>query len=164
VLPNEFFQNDELSVDFIINFFFQNLACFSSFFASANSSTDLPNKLLSAPLVWVVGAVSVHPFKRSTMALTRFCMEADVMPGSLRRLSRQPGSRPGGLVFRPTGFFTFFFPGAATKRSWNRFPTRREGFCTPGTGCAFTASTDVVPIPSLGIAQEVRPLTSSSAS
>ncbi len=30
----------------------------------------------------------------------------------------------------------------------------------PGTGSAFTASTDMVPVPSTGTAQEVRPLTS----
>jgi hypothetical protein len=44
------------------------------------------------------------------------------------------------------------------------FPTRREGFCTPGTGGAFTASTDMVPIPSAGTAQEVGPMTSSPPS
>ncbi len=64
------------------------------------------------------------------------------------------------LVFRPTGFFTFT-SSAATRRSWNRFPTRRGGFCTPRTGGAFTGATDVVPVPSTGTATEVRPLTSS---
>jgi hypothetical protein len=34
----------------------------------------------------------------------------------------------------------------------------------PGTGGAFTASTDMVPDPSTGTAQEVRPLTSSPSS
>ncbi len=33
VLPNEYLQNDELSVDTIVKKFFQNLACFCSFFA-----------------------------------------------------------------------------------------------------------------------------------
>jgi hypothetical protein len=33
VLPNEFLQNDEFSVDAIVKIFFQNLACFCSFFA-----------------------------------------------------------------------------------------------------------------------------------
>jgi hypothetical protein len=44
-------------------------------------------------------------------------------------------------TFRPAGFFTFFFSGAATKWSRNCFPTWRGGFCTPGTGGTFTAST-----------------------
>ncbi len=33
VLPNEFLQNDDLSVDAIVKKIFQNLACFCSFFA-----------------------------------------------------------------------------------------------------------------------------------
>jgi hypothetical protein len=37
-------------------------------------------------------------------------------------------------------------------------------FCTPGTGSAFTASTNAVPILSSGTAQEVGPLTSSPPS
>ncbi len=43
-------------------------------------------------------------------------------------------------------------------------PTRRGGFCTPGTGGAFTGATDAVPVPSTGTAKEVRPLTSSLSS
>jgi hypothetical protein len=49
----------------------------------------------------------------------------------------------------------------------NRFPTRRGGFCTPGTGGTITGATDVVPVPSTGTAKEVRPvrpLTSSPSS
>jgi hypothetical protein len=44
-----------------------------------------------------------------------------------------------GLLFRPAGFFTFSFISAATRWSRNCFPTRCGGFCTPGTGGAFTA-------------------------
>jgi hypothetical protein len=65
-----------------------------------------------------------------------------------------------GLVLRPASFFTFS-SGAATRRTRNRFPTRRGGFCTPGTGGAFTGATDEVPVPSMGTAIEVGPLTSS---
>jgi hypothetical protein len=61
-----------------------------------------------------------------------------------------------GLVFRPTGFFTFS-SGAATRQSLNRFPTRRGGFCTPGSSGAITYA---VPVPSTGTATEVGPLTS----
>jgi hypothetical protein len=68
-----------------------------------------------------------------------------------------------GLIFRPADFFTFL-SGAATRRSRNRFPTRRGGFCTPGTGGAFTGATDAVPVPSTGTATEVGPLTSSPPS
>jgi hypothetical protein len=64
---------------------------------------------------------------------------------------RQSCCNQAGLVFRPAGFFTFI-SGAATRRSRNRFPTRRGGFCTPGTGGAFTGATDTVPVPSTGTA------------
>jgi hypothetical protein len=74
---------------------------------------------------------------------------------------RQSCRNQAGLVFRPAGFFTTFFSGAAMKRSCNSFPTRQGGFCLPGTGSAFTASTDVVPISSTDTALEVRTLTSS---
>jgi hypothetical protein len=67
-----------------------------------------------------------------------------------------------GLVCRPAGFSNFF-SGAAMRRSRNRFPTQRRGFCTPRGG-AFTASTDAVPVLSTGTATEVRPLTSSPSS
>jgi hypothetical protein len=60
-----------------------------------------------------------------------------------------------GLVLRPTGLFTFFFSGAATRQSLNRFPTRRGGFCMPGTGGAITGATDAVPVPSMGTATPV---------
>jgi hypothetical protein len=50
------------------------------------------------------------------------------------------------------------------KQSRNCFPTRRGGFCTPGTGGVFTVSTEVVPVPSTGTATEIRPLTSSPSS
>jgi hypothetical protein len=98
------------------------------------------------------------------------CTAADATPGSPRRRGRPPRSlrqscrNQGGLVFRPAGLFTFLFSGAATRRSRNRFPNRRGGFCTPGTGGAFTASTDAVPVSSTDTAQEVRPLTSSPPS
>jgi hypothetical protein len=76
-------------------------------------------------------------------------------PASPRQAAGFPPRRPcrhqAGLVFRPAGFYTFL-PGAATRRSRNRFPTRRGGFCTPGTGGAFTGATVAVPVPSTGTA------------
>ncbi len=74
---------------------------------------------------------------------------------------KQSCHNQAGLVFRPAGFFAFSFIGATTRWSLNHFPTRRGGFCTPGTGGAFTASTNTVPVLSAGTAQEVGPLTSS---
>ncbi len=71
---------------------------------------------------------------------------------------------PTCLVFRPDGFFTFSFFGTAKRRSWNRFRTRRGGFCTPRISGAFTASTNAVPVPSVGTAQEIGLLTSSPPS
>jgi hypothetical protein len=98
------------------------------------------------------------------------CTAANTTPGSLRRRSRPPFAprhschNQGGLVFRPAGFFTFLFSGTATRWSWNRFPTRQGGFCTPRTGGTFTASTDAVPVSSTGTAKEVGALTSSPPS
>jgi hypothetical protein len=68
-----------------------------------------------------------------------------------------------GLVFRTAGFYTFL-PGFATRRSRNNFPTRRGGFCTPGTGGALSGATDALPVPSMGTAKEVGPLTYSPPS
>jgi hypothetical protein len=42
--------------------------------------------------------------------------------------------QPSGSCFRPAGFFTFSFICASVRQFQNRFPTRRGGFCTPGTG------------------------------
>jgi hypothetical protein len=68
-----------------------------------------------------------------------------------------------GLVFKPAGFYSFF-SGADSRRSRNRFPTWGGDFCMPGTGGAFTVSTDAAPSMSAGTASEVRPLTSSPSS
>jgi hypothetical protein len=73
---------------------------------------------------------------------------------------RQSCRNQAGLIFRPAGFF-IFPSGAATRRSRNRFPTQRGGFCTPGTGGAIISATDAVPVPSMDTATGVGPLTSS---
>jgi hypothetical protein len=154
-----------------------------------NSSTQLPSKLpaelLSAPLIWVRWAASSHLFSRCTTAPSQSELGHETRssrqpPQSLhgsQRQAWQPASpqqtagvaprrscpNQAGLVFRPTGIYTFP-SGAASGRSWNRFPTRRGGFYTPGTGGAITGATDAVPVPSTGTATEVRPLTSSPSS
>jgi hypothetical protein len=64
--------------------------------------------------------------------------------------------QPSGSRFQ-TRWFLHLPSGAATRRSRNRFPTQRGGFCMPGTGGA----TDAVPVPSTGTATKVGPLTSS---
>jgi hypothetical protein len=79
-------------------------------------------------------------------------------------MPRRSCRNQASLVFRPTGVFTFLFPRAAARWSRNCFPTWRGGFCTPGTGGAFTVSTDVVPVSSTGTAPEIGPLTSSPPS
>ncbi len=53
ILPNEFLQNDELSVDTIVKKFAKTLHVSASSLPRHNSSTKLPAELLSAPLVWV---------------------------------------------------------------------------------------------------------------
>ncbi len=77
VLPNEFLQNDEFSVDVIVK------KCSKTLHVSAplprhNSSTDLRRELLaellSAPLVW--GGLVPPLQRRSTTAPTQFCTAA----------------------------------------------------------------------------------------
>jgi hypothetical protein len=81
-----------------------------------------------------------------------------------RRASAQAVPPPQGGSHFQTRWFLTFSSGAATRWSWNCFPTRQGGFCTPGTSGAFTASTDAAPVLSMGTATEVRPLTSSPSS
>ncbi len=134
VLPNEFLQNDELSVDTIVKKFAKTLHVSASSLPRHNSSTELPSELpaelLSAPLVWIRRGGLVPPLQPlydgpcvvlrcgprsftirvgsrdevAAVSCLKACTAADAMPGSLRRRGRLPGSRPGGL--------------AATKRVW----------------------------------------------
>ncbi len=126
VLPNEFLQNDELSVDPIVKKFSKTLHVSAPSLPRHNSSTELPSelpaKLLSAPLVWVRGGGLVPPLQplydgpyavlrrgprsftirvRSwdeVVAVSRLkaCTAADATPGSPRRRGRPQGSPPGG--------------------------------------------------------------------
>jgi hypothetical protein len=132
-----------------------------------------------------VGAAWFHPFSRSATAPTRSCDVPPLLhhqswvvgrggrrqlPEGLhgrRRHAWQPASQRQtpvfaprrscgnqvGLVFRHAGFFTFC--GAATRRSWYRFPTWRGGFCSSVTGGAITGATDAVPILSMGSPQRL---------
>jgi hypothetical protein len=104
---------------------------------------------------------SIHPFFCLTVA-SNFYSSWDECPSNLWTFPFP--NLPLCLVFRPTGVFTFSFIGTAARWSLNRFHTRRGGFCMPGTGGAFTHSTNAVPVPSAGTAKEVGPLTSSSPS
>jgi hypothetical protein len=67
VLPNEFLQNYELSVDTIVNIFSKTLHVSAPSLPRHNSSTDLPSELpaelLSAPLVWVCWGGLVPPLQ-----------------------------------------------------------------------------------------------------
>ncbi len=149
VLPNEFLQNDELSVDTIVKKFAKTLHVSALSLPRHNSGTELPSELpselLSVPLVWLRRGGPVPPLqplydnpyavlrrgpcsftirvgsRDEVVAVSRLkaCTAADAMPGSPCRRGRPLGSRPGGL--------------AASKRvsfsdplvwSRNRFPTR----------------------------------------
>ncbi len=102
------------------------------------ASSHLSSCSTTAPtLFW---AVDPAPLPSESGPWTRSSPSAASRPARLRTPSLVVR-----LVFRPAGFFTLF-SGAATRRSQNRFPTRQGGFCMPGTGGAFTVSTDVVPI------------------
>jgi hypothetical protein len=63
VLPNEFLQNDELSVDTIDKNFSKTLHVSAHSLPRHNSSTDLSSELLSAPLVWVHWGGLVPPLQ-----------------------------------------------------------------------------------------------------
>jgi hypothetical protein len=128
VLPNEFLQNDEFSVDTIVNKFSKTLHGSAPSLPRHSSSTELPSKLpaelLSAPHVWVRrgGLVpSLQPLYDGPYAVLcrgprsftirvgsrdkvvavshlKTCTAADAMPGSPRRRGKPPSSRPGGLA------------------------------------------------------------------
>jgi hypothetical protein len=65
VLPNEFLQNDEFSVDTIVKKLSKTLYVSAPFLPRHNTSTDLPSELpaelVSAPLVWVCRVGLVPP-------------------------------------------------------------------------------------------------------
>ncbi len=90
-------------------------------------------------------------------------LAAHVAAADRRARSQWSCRNQAGLILRLAGFFSFFFV-AASRWSRNRFPTQRGGFSTPGTGGAFTVFTEAEPVPSVGIATEVRHLTSSPSS
>ncbi len=76
---------------------------------------------------------------------------------------RGSGCHQAGLIFRPTGFFTFSFSGAAKRRSRNRFSSRGPVFFTIWTGGTIPVPTAAVPTPSAITASEIGTLTSFSA-
>jgi hypothetical protein len=128
VLPNEFLQNYELSVDTIVKTFSKTLHVSAPSLPRHNSSTELPSELptelLSVPLVWVSRGGLVPPLlplyngpyavlRRGPRSFTirvgsrdevvavshlKACTAADAMPGSPCRCGRPPGSRPGSLT------------------------------------------------------------------
>jgi hypothetical protein len=128
VLPNDFLQNDELSVDTIVKHVLKILHVSAPSLPRHNSSTDLPSKLpaelLSAPLVWAHrggldpplqllynGPYPVlhrgpHYFtirvgsRDEVVAVShlRACMAAEATLGSPCRRGRPLGPRPSGLA------------------------------------------------------------------
>jgi hypothetical protein len=119
------------------------LLCLGTILAPSYPASCQPRCSLP-PSSGSVRAASFHLFSRSMTAPTRFCAVAP---------TPSPSESGHG-----------FFSSTDTKQSRNRFPTRRGGFCTPGTSSAFTTSTDALPVPSMGTAQGVRPLTFSPPS
>jgi transposase InsO family protein len=126
VLPNEFLQNDEFSVDAIVKNFSKTLHVSAPSLPRHNSSTDLPSelpaKLLSAPFIWVHWGGLVPPLqplynspyavlRRGPRSFTirvgsrdevvaisslKACTAADATPGSPHHRVRPPGPHPGG--------------------------------------------------------------------
>ncbi len=125
VLPNEFLQNEEMSVDAIIKIFSKTLHVPAVSLPRHNSSAqlldELPGDLLSAPLVWVHRGGVIPPLQLLLTAPTpscatdsapspselgprtrsspssrlKACTAADAKPGSPRRRRRPPGSHFG---------------------------------------------------------------------
>jgi hypothetical protein len=105
-------------------------------------------------------------FKTLAMACVNFTITMPIgLTGAFRPVLGQKTNSPPNLFrfggFSHTchchsyaygGFFTLS-SGATTRRSQNRFPTRRGGFYTPGTGGAITGATDAVPVLSTGTAR-----------
>jgi hypothetical protein len=142
--------------------------CRAAWFHPFSRSTTAPTKSCTAAPTpspsesgrgtrWLPSAASRLARPRTPL------LEARVAAADHRVRTQAVLPQPSGLIFRPAGFFTFF-AGAATRRFRNCFPTRRGGFCMPGTGGAITGATDAVPVPSMGTATEVGPLTSSPPS
>jgi hypothetical protein len=157
VLPNEFLQNDEFSVDTIVKIFSKTLHVSAPSLPRHNSSTDLPSKLpaelLSAPLVWVHRGSLVPPLQllynspyavlcrgpcfftirvgsqdeAVTVSHLKACTAMDATPGSLRCHCRLLGSRPRGLA--ATKWVSFSDPLISSPSSSSTPP--RNG---PGTG------------------------------
>ncbi len=87
------------------------------------------------------------------MSCLAVCETAAEHRASAKQSRRHP-------VFRPAGFFTLLFWGAAKRQFRNRFSGRVPVFCTPWTGGTTSAA---VPVPSAVAATEIGPLTSSPA-
>jgi hypothetical protein len=126
VLPSEFLQNEEMSVDAIIKIFSKTLHVPAVSLPRHNSSaqlpSELPGNLLSAPLVWVCRGGVIPPLQPNydgpyavlrsgprsftiraeswdeviAVSCLKACTASDAMPSSPRCRSRPPGSQPGG--------------------------------------------------------------------
>ncbi len=140
----------------------------ASFHLSSCSTTALRRSALRTLLLHHLSQVLGQAHRHQPPPGLHGCGSPARQPVSPRQTAKFACRRPScrnqaGLIFRHADFFTFLF-GATPRRSRNRFPTRRGGFCMPGTGGAFTVSTETIPVPSTGTATEIRPLTSSPCS
>jgi hypothetical protein len=158
VLPNEFLQNYELSVDTIVKKFSKTLHVSAPSLPRHNSSahlpSELPAELLSVPLVWVHQGGMVPPFRSlydgpyavlrhgphyftirvgsrdEAVAVRRLkaCTAMDATPGSPRCRGRPPGSTQA-VLSQPSG------SRSQTRWSlrllfWRRNETSRNSFPT----------------------------------
>jgi hypothetical protein len=129
VFPNEFLQNDELSVDTIVKKFAKTLHVSAPSLPRHNSSIELPSELFSAALVWVRRGGLVPPLQplfdgpyavlrcgpRSftirvgsqdeVVAVSRLkaCTAANVTPGSARVAAADRRARAQVVLPQPSG-------------------------------------------------------------
>jgi hypothetical protein len=79
---------------------------------------------------WPQSGCTLCTLYYSTLTLT--CWQPASPQQTAGLAPRRSWCNQAGLVFRPSGLFTFSFIGAATRRSQNRYPTWQEVFARPG--------------------------------
>ncbi len=165
-MPNEFLQNDEISIDTNVKKISNILHVSAPSLPRHNSSTDLPSKLpaelLSAPLVWVRrgglfpplqplyngpyavlrrGSIRVGSWDEVvTVSLLKACTTADATPGSPRRRGRLLGSCPGGPA--TTKRVSFSDPLVSSPSSYGALPGYGPGTFPTQRGGFCTPGTD----------------------
>jgi hypothetical protein len=146
VLPNEFLQNDEFSVDTIVKIFSKTLHVSAPSLPRHNSSNDLPSKLpaelLSAPLVWVRRGSLVPPLqllyngsprchcrllgsRPCSLAATKLVLFSDPLISSPSPSSTPRDNGPGTGFLPSKEVFARPGPAAPSQPSQTRYPSRQ---------------------------------------